>query len=84
MRPQNPLDWIAFVLLLIGAFSWAYFVTDTNILDKALEPIADILDDVVFVLIGLSGLWWLYRVVAGAARPDELTPEWVCGRARAR
>lgn len=68
MRPQNPLDWNAFVFLLIGAFSWAYFVTDTNILDKALEPIADILDDVVFVLIGLSGLWWLYRVVAPERR----------------
>jgi uncharacterized membrane protein YuzA (DUF378 family) len=63
MRLQNPIDWTAFVLLLIGAFSWAYFVTDTNILDKTLEPIADILDDIVFVLIGLSGLWWLYRVV---------------------
>lgn len=63
MKPQNPIDWIAFTFLLVGAFSWAYFVTDVNILDKALEPIADILDDIVFVLIGLSGLWWLYRVV---------------------
>lgn len=64
MRPQNLIDWTAFVFLLVGAFSWAYFVTDVNILDKALEPIADILDDIVFVLIGLSGLWWLYRVMA--------------------
>ena len=38
MRPQNTLDWIAFVLLLIGAFSWGYFVTDVNILDELLEP----------------------------------------------
>ncbi len=68
MRPQNPIDWIAFVFLLVGAFSWAYFVTDVNILDKALEPIADILDDVVFVLIGLSGLWWVYRVLT-SGRP---------------
>ncbi len=67
MRPQKPIDWTAFVFLLSGAFSWAYFVTDTNILDKALEPIADILDDIVFVLIVLSGLWWLYRVVT----PDQ-------------
>ena len=62
MRPQNTLDWIAFVLLLIGAFSWGYFVTDVNILDEVLERIWDPLDDIVFVLIALSGLYWLIRV----------------------
>ncbi len=72
MRPQDPIDWIAFAFLLIGAFCWAYFVTDVNILDKALEPIADILDDIVFVLIGLSGLWWLFRVV-GSGRAARRT-----------
>ncbi len=62
MRPRNPLDWIAFVLLLIGAFAWGAFVTDVNVLDRALEPIADPLDDVVFVLIALAGLYWILRV----------------------
>jgi uncharacterized membrane protein YuzA (DUF378 family) len=62
MRPANTLDWIAFVFLLIGAFSWGYFVTDVNILDVLLEQIWDPLDDVVFVLIALSGVYWLYRV----------------------
>lgn len=62
MRPQNTLDWIAFVLLLIGALSWGYFVTDVNILDAVLERIWDPLDDVVFVLIAFSGLYWLFRV----------------------
>jgi uncharacterized membrane protein YuzA (DUF378 family) len=62
MRPQNPLDWTAFVFLLIGAFSWGYFVTDVNILDELLERIWDPLDDVVFILIALAGLYWLVRV----------------------
>jgi uncharacterized membrane protein YuzA (DUF378 family) len=62
VRPTTTLDWIAFVFLLIGAFSWGYFVTDVNILDVLLEQIWDPLDDVVFVLIALSGLYWLYRV----------------------
>jgi uncharacterized membrane protein YuzA (DUF378 family) len=62
VKPQNAVDWIAFVLLLVGAFSWAAFVTDVNVLDRALEPIADPLDDVVFVLIGLAGLYWVARV----------------------
>ena len=65
MRPQNVLDWIAFVFLLIGAFAWGYFVADTNILDLVLERIWDPLDDIVFVLIALSGVYWLLRVVTG-------------------
>jgi uncharacterized protein len=63
MRPENRLDWIAFVFLIIGAFSWMYFVTDQNILDLVLERFWDPLDDVVFILIGLSGIYWIYRVV---------------------
>ena len=62
MRPQNTLDWIAFVLLLIGAFSWGYFVTDVNILDELLERIWDPLDDIVFILIALAGVYWIVRV----------------------
>jgi uncharacterized membrane protein YuzA (DUF378 family) len=61
MRPQNALDWAAFVFLIIGAFAWGYFVTDVNILDVALEKIWDPLDDVVFILIALSGLYWIVR-----------------------
>ncbi|MDP9458087.1 MAG: DUF378 domain-containing protein [Actinomycetota bacterium] len=61
MRPQNALDWAAFAFLLIGAFAWGAFVTDVNVLDVALEAIWDPLDDLVFVLIFLSGLWWIFR-----------------------
>jgi uncharacterized membrane protein YuzA (DUF378 family) len=65
MRPQNALDWTAFVFLIVGALSWGYFVTDVNILDVVLERIWDPLDDVVFVLIALSGLYWIARVIGG-------------------
>ncbi len=73
MRPQNTLDWVAFVFLLIGAFAWAAFVTDVNVLDRALEPIADPLDDAVFVLIGLSGIYWVGRVLGLGPRPARQT-----------
>ncbi len=68
MRPQNALDWIAFVFLIIGAFAWGFFVTDINILDVALEAIADPLDDLVFVLIFLSGLYWILRAFGERSR----------------
>ena len=61
MRPETRLDWIAFTFLIIGALSWGYFVTDVNILDLLLERIWDPLDDVIFVLIAMSGLYWLFR-----------------------
>jgi uncharacterized protein len=67
MKPQTKLDWLAFAFLQIGAWSWAYFVTDVNILDFALERIWDPLDDIVFILIGLSGLYWIVRI----ARPSQ-------------
>ena len=67
MRPQTTLDWIAFVFLIIGAFSWGVFITDVNILDVALEAIWDPLDDVVFALIALSGAYWLVRVFGSKA-----------------
>ncbi|MDP9315812.1 MAG: DUF378 domain-containing protein [Chloroflexota bacterium] len=66
MRPETTLDWIAFVLLLIGAFAWGAFITDINVLDVALERIWDPLDDVVFVLIALAGVYWLIRVFTGS------------------
>ncbi len=68
MRPQNASDWIAFVFLMIGAFAWGYFVTDVNILDVTLERIWDPLDDIVFILIALSGLYWLIRVLGPRRR----------------
>ena len=64
MRPQTALDWVASVFLPIGAFAWGYFVTDTNILDELLERIWDPLDDIVFLLIAASGVYWLVRVFA--------------------
>ncbi len=69
MRPETKLDWIAFVLLLIGALSWGYFVTDVNILDVVLERIWDPLDDVVFVAIAAAGIYWVARVM-GVGRPS--------------
>lgn len=69
MKPRNTLDWIALTFLLIGAFSWGYFVTDVNILDLALEAIWDPLDDIVFILIALSGLYALGRAFIPTRSP---------------
>ena len=43
-------------------------MTDINILDVVLERVWDPLDDVVFVLIALSGLYWISRVIRAPRR----------------
>ncbi len=68
MRPQNAPDWVAFVFLLVGALAWGAFVTDVNVLDVVLERIWDPLDDLVFALIFLSGVWWIFRVFGSRPR----------------
>lgn len=64
MRHKGLLDWIAFWFLIIGAFSWGYFVTDINILDQVLEKVWDPLDDIVFIMIALSGLYWIGQIIS--------------------
>ena len=72
MQPETTLDWLAFFLLILGAACWAVFITDVNILDVVLEAIWDPLDDVVFALIGLAGLYWIVRVVRGRSSASKL------------
>ena len=63
MRPQTPLDSVAFVLLLIGAFAWGYyFLTGINLIDTVARPISYLLADIVYILILLSGIYWVLRV----------------------
>lgn len=61
MRPRTAVGLIAFVLLLVAAFPCAAFVTDVDVLERGLEPVADALDDVVFILITAAGLFWIAR-----------------------
>ncbi len=56
---------IAFMLLLVAALSGAAFVTDVKVLDGGLGPVADALDDVVFILIAAAGFY----SIAGVLRP---------------
>lgn len=64
MRPQSALDWTAFGLVIVGALAWGFFTFDVNILDLTLEAIWDPLDNIVFALIALAGVYLLYRALA--------------------
>jgi hypothetical protein len=63
MSPRNAVDSMAFVLLLVAALSGGAFVTDVDVFDRGLEPNADALDDVVFILIAAAGMYWIARAL---------------------
>lgn len=66
MRPETTLDRIAFWLVIVGALAWGWFAWDVNILDLVLEKVWDPLDNIVFVLIAIAGL---YLGVRALSRP---------------
>ncbi|GLQ55577.1 DUF378 domain-containing protein [Devosia nitrariae] len=68
MRPQTLYDWVAFALVIVGALAWGFFTFDVNILDLVLEAIWDPLDNIVFALIALAGIYMLVRAFM---RSDE-------------
>ena len=71
MRPENALDWIAFVFLLLGAFAWGFHVTEVNVLGVTLGRISAPFYGLVLVLIAASGAYWLRRVFPRRRVIDE-------------
>lgn len=71
MRPENTVDWLAFAFLVLGALSWGFFVVDINILDLLLEQIWDPLDNIVFAVIALAGVYWSARVAGIGSRSAQ-------------
>lgn len=58
---KSTIDWIAYILVVIGALNWGFFAFGIN-----LVPILSLgyvwLATTIYVLIGLSGLWVLYKM----------------------
>jgi uncharacterized membrane protein YuzA (DUF378 family) len=77
MRPQNPLDTVAFVFLLIGAFAWGYyFLTGINVIETVFNPVSDLLSAIVYILILLSGVYWILRVTVLRSWGGRFSPRW--------
>jgi uncharacterized protein len=56
---KSVLDWIALVLVIIGALNWGlYGLLDIDLVNLALGSIAW-LAKTVYVLVGLAGIWMI-------------------------
>ncbi|MBW3004646.1 DUF378 domain-containing protein [Candidatus Woesearchaeota archaeon] len=60
MAKMGTLDWIAFVLLIIGGLNWGLVgIGGWNVVDMIFGSIP-ILLKIVYILVGLSALYMLY------------------------
>lgn len=57
MRPRNTLDWVAWVLVVVGALNWGLAVFDFNLVTTVFGD--TVLTTVVYALVGLAGLYVL-------------------------
>ena len=71
MRP-NVIDWIALVLVIIGALNWGLVGLFNFDLVAALFGPLSILSQIIYVLVGLAGLWLIYYA-ARAGRPARVS-----------
>ena len=60
---MNELDWAAWVLLLIGGLNWGLVGAFKLDLVMTILGTRPALVQLVYILVGLSGLYWLYKMM---------------------
>lgn len=60
MAKMSTIDWIAMILVIIGALNWGLAVFDFNLVSALLG--VGTLAKVIYGLVGLSGLWAIYML----------------------
>lgn len=61
---KNVLDWIALVLVIIGAVNWGLVgVGVGDVVDMLLGTAVPWLATVIYILVGLAGLYLIYFAV---------------------
>ncbi|MEK6855614.1 MAG: DUF378 domain-containing protein [Nanoarchaeota archaeon] len=62
MAEKSAIDWIAYVLVIIGAVNWGLVgLFELDLVDTIFGSVAW-LAKVIYVLVGLSGLWLIYAI----------------------
>ncbi|PIU61624.1 DUF378 domain-containing protein [archaeon CG_4_10_14_0_2_um_filter_Archaea_38_6] len=60
MAKKSIIDWIALILVIVGALNWGlYGLAGMDLIYLLLGSIP-ILATIVYALVGLSGLWLIY------------------------
>ena len=58
---MNAVDWIARILVIIGALNWGLAIWNVNIVTALFGSIS-VLVTIVYALVGLSGIWEIVKL----------------------
>lgn len=61
MNKLSTLDWVAFVLMVIGGLNWGLDALGWNVVDGVFGA-GSTLAMVIYYLVGLSALYWLFMM----------------------
>ena len=62
MEKLNGLDWVSLVLVLVGGLNWGLVGLLGFDLVAYVLGMDSVLSQVVYVLVGVSALYWVYKV----------------------
>nr|AQS33662.1 hypothetical protein [uncultured archaeon] len=54
---MNAIDWIARILVIIGALNWGLAIWSINVVDGL-----GVVTTIIYALVGLSGIWEIIRL----------------------
>ena len=57
MGEMNAIDWIARILVIIGALNWGLGIWDMNLVGNF-----GLITTIIYALVGLSGVWEIVRL----------------------
>jgi uncharacterized membrane protein YuzA (DUF378 family) len=63
MAKKTALDWIAFVLVIVGGLNWALVGLFRFDLVEAILGAIPILQRIVYILVGIAAAYMIYYVV---------------------
>lgn len=61
---MKELDWVSYVLVTLGALNWGLVGAFRLDLVQTILGTSPGLVQLVYILIGLSGLYWLYKMTS--------------------
>lgn len=61
---MKELDWVAYVLVMLGALNWGLVGAFRLDLVQTILGTSPGLVQLVYILVGLSGLYWLYKMTS--------------------
>ncbi len=64
MKKMSSLDWLAWILVVVGALNWGFIgLADLNVVEAILGTAPSFVN-FVYILVGLSGVYSLWKMTS--------------------